>query len=588
MPIDKSKIKWDAPVSNSPKPIDRDKINWDSKPWYNLSGIGQTLKNLGRVYPAFETAANIATSTYGVPISGLIGLAALPAGLDTANRVVEAVQKYLVYTPITKHGEELLEATTYPLQKLESGASAAGGAVAKGTGSPVAGAIVHSAISGTPAVLGGGAMLRGKGKIAPKKIKTTVERGINKGVRPSVVKKEMWRQRDQYMKNANVAVEEIIKNKNNLRLIDRDGNTVAGLPQTLEQFSQAIEQTKRSIFEQYDALAKRQVVDSDALMRELKHNRELINKVRAKAVETLDADAMVSELNQGSKFTIMRQRNESPDAFAQRVGQEYTRKTGKQPIVKQVREQVETIKNLQARNQIIEKALKGEITEGSNIPMVKVSMDPIAIELQNVMSDRVLRTMSPQTVAYALERYKALKGRDFTTAEVQDMVKILNQSNKAFYANPTPEMAGRAYVDSLIANNMRAGLDAAIESTTGIQYAPLKRKYGALRMLETDVTKRAIVDARKNIKGLVDFSDIFSSSQLIAGMTSGHMPTIAAGATAKGIAGYLKYINDPNRIVRNMFKKTEKYRKQIPKEFPKKIIVGTGAGAVTATINQGE
>ena len=133
----------------------------------------------------------------------------------------------------------------------------------------------------------------------------------------------------------------------------------------------------------------------------------------------------------------------------------------------------------------------------------------------------------------------------------------------------------------MIANNLRAGLDAVIERTTGIEYQPLKRRYGALRMLETDVTKRSIVDARKNIKGLIDFSDVFSSHQLVYGMFSGQGASMAAGITTKGVSSWFKWINDPNRIVKNTFKKSAKLRSKA-KGRPSAVSTSLMAGGAMA------
>jgi hypothetical protein len=307
---------------------------------------------------------------------------------------------------------------------------------------------VNAGVVAAPALLGGG-------RTAPKPnvgYPKAVEFGINKGVRPPITKKEVMGQRERYMENAQIAVDEIIQNKDNLKMSDREGNVVSGkLPESLDQFSQAINQTKNKIFEEYDALSKQ-------------------------------AD-----------------------------------------------------------------------TAGA-----AVNMAPIVTELDGIVSNRVLQTMSPDTIAYANSRKAALDGKSFTTQEAQQMVQILNQSEKAYYANPTPELKGKAYVDGLIASNLRSGLDAAIESATGIEYQPLKQKYGALRMLETDVTKRAIVDARKNIKGLIDFSDIFSSSQVVQGLMSQQPAILASGLAVKGVSGWIKNINDPNKIIGKMFQKAEK------------------------------
>jgi hypothetical protein len=278
------------------------------------------------------------------------------------------------------------------------------------------------------------------------------------------------------MKNADTAVREIINNKKNLQLTDKDGNVRTGLPKSLDEFNQAIDQTKRRIFNEYDSMAKKT--------------------------------------------------NEA------------------------------------------------------------VYMDPIAAELSGVINNKVMQTASPETVKYAIERQKALLGKKFTATEAQEMSQIYNQTLDAFYKNPSMEMKGKAYVDSLIANNLKAALDASIEKASGPQYQALKRKYGALRMLETDVTKRAIVDARKNIKGLIDFTDIFSSHQLVYGMFSGQLPSVAAGATVKLLMQRMKFLNDPNRIVGKMFKQSDKYiqkAKKKPGVVPKAML---GIGVMEGQINK--
>jgi len=42
--------------------------------------IDETAKNINEGYPVAETAAQLATASYGVPVSGLVGLLSLPMG----------------------------------------------------------------------------------------------------------------------------------------------------------------------------------------------------------------------------------------------------------------------------------------------------------------------------------------------------------------------------------------------------------------------------------------------------------------------------------------------------------------------------
>jgi len=90
-----------------------------------------------------------------------------------------------------------------------------------------------------------------------KKLASTIEKGIEKGIRPSVVGKGTSTLRDRYIKKAQNAVEAIVENKDKLALTDEAGEVIVGqLPQNLKQFGQAITQAKKVIFDEYDSLAK--------------------------------------------------------------------------------------------------------------------------------------------------------------------------------------------------------------------------------------------------------------------------------------------------------------------------------------------
>ena len=190
---------------------------------------------------------------------------------------------------------------------------------------------------------------------------------------------------------------------------------------------------------------------------------------------------------------------------------------------------------------------------------VEIDLTAVSKKLEPVIKNKALRDLYPETVQYAQKRAAILKKREsYTTMETQEAIQMLNQTLENFYRNPSPQMTGRAYVDAMIANHLRKGLDIGIAKTTGKQYQALKRKYGALRTLEKDVVKRAIVDARKNVKGLIDFSDVYTGYHIVKGLLAAEPSTLIAGGMAKGIARYLRLRNDPNRIVMKMFKDVDK------------------------------
>ena len=290
------------------------------------------------------------------------------------------------------------------------------------------------------------------GKPTAGAINRAVKSGMRKAIRPSKTLTKTATKTKEYYDKATDAVTQIILNKNNLRMTDESGKVVTGLPKTLDQFSEAINQTKKVIFSKYDELAK------------------------------------AAEASGGS-----------------------------------------------------------------------IQLTPVVSELSTILQSKPFQDMAPDAAKYAMERAQSLLTRgSYSAAEAQEAIQYLNQSLKAFYQKPSYETASKAYVDSVVANNLRKSLDDLIVNSTGKEYQSLKNSYGALKHIESEVAGRAIVDARKNIKGLIDFSDIFSGSEVIHGILSMNPAMVGRGVGAKMIASYYKYINNPNRIVKNMFSEAEK------------------------------
>lgn len=130
------------------------------------SPAGQTVQNIGRVYPVAETAANLASQVYAVPLSGLAGLGAMAGqalGVTDSEPadVVARTADALTVKPFTAAGEQMTEAATYPFQKLAEGGNVVGENVADATGSPAVGALanaVSQVVVGDLAVRGPGAV----------------------------------------------------------------------------------------------------------------------------------------------------------------------------------------------------------------------------------------------------------------------------------------------------------------------------------------------------------------------------------------------------------------------------------------------
>lgn len=121
------------------------------------------MKAIGGAVAALpETAMAVGTGAVAMPVAGLAGIAAAPF-TDNAGAVVERVQGALTYQPQTESGQRFAGQLMYPLDKMAQGADAAGGYVARLTGSPAAGAVVNTGLQALPAVLGRGRVSRGNG-----------------------------------------------------------------------------------------------------------------------------------------------------------------------------------------------------------------------------------------------------------------------------------------------------------------------------------------------------------------------------------------------------------------------------------------
>lgn len=316
------------------------------------------------------------------------------------------------------------------------------------------------------------ARLKGGSEGAVNKI---IDKGIEKGIRPSVAGKKTAQQVDAFKQDARTAVLAITKNKKALSFANDVGESVKGIvPRSLKEFAESVDQTKKTIFKKYDSLAKK-----------------------------------------------------AGEAGA------------------------------------------------------RVNLAPVAEELKKVGADKVLNDLYPEVVSYAEKRAETLAKRTaYSAEEAQTAIKHLNESLQAFYRNPTFESASKAQIDAMIANNIRSSLDNVITSATGEGYSALKKVYGSLKAIEKDVAHRAIVDARKNVKGLIDFTDIFSAGDIIAGVATMNPAQIAKGGVQKAIATLYKKINDPNRTIKNMFQGAEKYLQRKESSFAPKSMTGKGVVAL--------
>lgn len=187
-----------------------------------------------------------------------------------------------------------------------------------------------------------------------------------------------------------------------------------------------------------------------------------------------------------------------------------------------------------------------------------IDAKPIAEEVLKVSQNKALQLTNPDVISYAKDWSDRLRAFDILDTETtQEVIKLMNNNLQSFYKNPTYDTASKVAVDAGIANNFRKALDTAIEGATGEQYQFLKNQYSSLKAIENDVIRASMREARKNTKGLLDYSDIFTGGQMVTGIMSLNPAMFTKGAIERGLKEYIKFLNDPNRAVKNIFEKID-------------------------------
>lgn len=147
-----------------------------------------------------------------------------------------------------------------------------------------------------------------------------------------------------------------------------------------------------------------------------------------------------------------------------------------------------------------------------------IELDDIVKELEATKKKLSKQAGTDNVIAGIQREIDSLqqRGTRMSIDNAEASLQFYNNRLQAYYRSPNPNDLGQSFVDALVANNMRKKVDTAIETALdGGQYKQLKRIYGALSSVQDDVVKRAIVDARKNVKGFFDLSEIFSAGDVV-------------------------------------------------------------------------
>jgi hypothetical protein len=204
---------------------------------------------------------------------------------------------------------------------------------------------------------------------------------------------------------------------------------------------------------------------------------------------------------------------------------------------------------------------------------VKVTLKPLRTELEKIIKDidgipEDIRVYASKTLA----EYQKLD--NVSTTGAQSRVKIFN--NK-LGAQLDYDSAAQAIIDNIVRNNLRKGLNDAVESISGSgKYADFKRKYSALRSIEEDVAKRAAQHASKSDVGFFDMADVYTHANLAAGLLTGSPSALARGGAGAAIKARIQFLNNPDNKVKKMFEQSQIAMDKSSYQPKSKLLKNTG------------
>ena len=173
------------------------------------------------------------------------------------------------------------------------------GSVALGTAAGAAGSAIAEPLAN--AIVGG----------STGAIDKFIKDNFSRAIKPTVSGRSTFKQDESYVGKMQQAIGAIVENKDKLSLKDEYGVVLdpGARPETLQQFSQAIDQTKKEVFARYDAMAKAAgtsvTVDLSPIVKELGKisQSNVLNDLHPETVKA--ADAIAETLKERGSYTTV-------------------------------------------------------------------------------------------------------------------------------------------------------------------------------------------------------------------------------------------------------------------------------------------
>jgi len=208
----------------------------------------------------------------------------------------------------------------------------------------------------------------------------------------------------------------------------------------------------------------------------------------------------------------------------------------------------------------------------------RVNMNKAYDQLDDLLKDTSQNIANPQTADIVNKFKKQLLQYtdDAWTISIEDAQKItqdLNQQLKAFFRNPSGDDVSKSAIIAKLNKWTKDAINDSIDdvldkwingwSSQSQYYSQLKQMYGKILTIEDEISKRALVEARKNSKGLsTTILDALAWGEATDALLTLDPAKVWKAAVMKLISKYYKYVNDPNVQINNLFKLVENWGKE--------------------------
>jgi len=134
-------------------------------------------------------------------------------------------------------------------------------------------------------------------------------------------------------------------------------------------------------------------------------------------------------------------------------------------------------------------------------------------------------------------------------------IKDLNNDAEPYFQSGSDK--AKATASASFGNLLRDNLDTTAQQIGTPEVSLLRKQYGALSSTEKDIAK-AVNKQLKNVGGGASgLADLFSGEEIVRGVLTGNPASIASGLSLQATKKFLKFLNDPNRAIKNLYSTIE-------------------------------